>query len=91
VTELSGGARYTFLGLAQEQSGLLPYLSGGLAGAFLSGRDSDEGALGAYARGGLTYVFGGGFTLGLDLKGLASTSDYLDYYLQLTIPVGWSF
>ena len=90
VYEVSLGGRLTYLGFAGKRGGLLPYASAGLSGLILSGR-SDSGAVGAYARGGLNYVFGGGFTLGADLKALASSSDDLDYYVQFALQLGWSF
>lgn len=91
VVEVDAGARATYRGLADGGTGLLPYASLGLAALSMDGRGADRGAVGAFARGGLCYVFGCGFTLGADLKGLVSSSEDVDYYLQFTLQLGWSF
>lgn len=90
VIEVSLGGRLTYQGFAGNRGGLLPYASAGVSGLILGGR-SDSAAVGVYSRGGLNYVFGGGFTAGCELKGLISSSDDLDYYVQFAIQLGWSF
>ena len=91
MVELGAGGRATYVGWTTDRGGLLPYASAGLALLSQMGRDSDEGAVGAYARTGLDYVFDGGFTLGTELKGLVGSSDYLNSYLQFAVQLGWSF
>lgn len=91
VVEVDAGARATYRGLAGGGAGLLPFASLGLAALTMDGRGADSAAVGAYARGGLCYVFGCGFTLGADLKGLVSSSENVDYYVQFTLQFGWSF
>ncbi|HEX6810545.1 MAG TPA: outer membrane beta-barrel protein [Planctomycetota bacterium] len=91
VVEVDLGGRATYCGWADAGAGLLPYGSVGVAALAMEGRDADSGAVGAYVRGGLCYVFRAGFTLGFDLKFLASSSDDVETYGQFTLQFGWSF
>jgi hypothetical protein len=91
VLEASFGGRATYAGFADAGAGLLPYASVGLSALALQRRESDDSAVGAYAHGGLCYVFDAGLTVGLDLKVLASSSDDLESYWQLTLQLGWAF
>jgi hypothetical protein len=91
VYEAGVGARATYAGFADAGAGLLPYGAVGVSALAMEGRDADSSAAGAYVRGGLCYVFRAGFTLGCDLKFLASSSDDVESYGQFTFQLGWSF
>lgn len=91
VYEASVGGRATYRGFADAGAGLLPYASVGLSALAMEGPNADSSAVGAYVRGGLCYAFRFGFTLGCDLKFLASSSDDIESYGQFTFQFGWSF
>ena len=91
VFEADLGARATYSGFADAGAGFLPYASVGVSALALEGRGADSSAAGAYVRGGFCYAFRFGFTLGCDLKLLASSSDDIETYGQFTFQFGWSF
>ena len=94
--EIYGGVRKSF-----GSGNVRPYVGGGLSfinlDAEVDSASEDDSSLGLYLHGGVEFLLGQSFALGLDLRTLLGSEitlagfDTDADYLQLALTVGWGF